>query len=652
MKRTVPLLRRVLRLLPVTALSFLLCAGQLPYGFAPLALGWLSALPPRAEAFFTIPGLFAGALVFFDFQHGLRFLAAAVLIQAAKLAFQTTKLYGRPRFRPMVTAVALLLVESAYLIARPVTVLVTCLCAAAVAALSTRQFLSEEPRQRRLFLLCALLFSAGRWEWLGFSPGRCLLCGALLYLSRRVPPRQAAAMGLCFGLMLDLTASPEGLFFSAILTVGCTLMALDCRRVAAGALTALTAAALTVLFLPDAVDALLWEAVPGAFFAILPPDRATARRLQEKAEPEAAPPSPLQRSAAALREVYNTLFRDDPPPRPENPAVIFDQAARQVCRDCLLSQRCWQQEYHTTYNAFNDACPRLLQRGSAAAEDFPLYFSSRCVRFSALLSAVSGETRAFLLRQQYRRRLLSARRQAREQYAQLGDLLSGAAAPTAAVCTPMGYRVASALEPRQGETLCGDQMDVFEVGATVYFLLCDGMGSGEGAHAEAATTVHLLRQFLESGIEPAAALRTLNTALTLRSDSTGSFSTIDLMALRRDDGTASLYKYGAAPSYLKRSGAVRRFTGHLLPAGLQNSETLPERTQLTLEPGSFFIMISDGIADEESDEWLQDLLAGWNGQDPHVLTGLVLRECRQRRAQQDDCAVLILYLPGGDSKEI
>ena len=29
-------------------------------------------------------------------------------------------------------------------------------------------------------------------------------------------------------------------------------------------------------------------------------------------------------------------------------------------------------------------------------------------------------------------------------------------------------------------------------------------------------------------------------------------------------------------------------------------------------------MISDGIADENSDEWLQNLLAGWNGTDVHA----------------------------------
>ena len=36
---------------------------------------------------------------------------------------------------------------------------------------------------------------------------------------------------------------------------------------------------------------------------------------------------------------------------------------------------------------------------------------------------------------------------------------------------------------------CGDQVDHFEVGDEVYLLLCDGMGSGQEAHREAAMTV-------------------------------------------------------------------------------------------------------------------------------------------------------------------
>ncbi len=54
-------------------------------------------------------------------------------------------------------------------------------------------------------------------------------------------------------------------------------------------------------------------------------------------------------------------------------------------------------------------------------------------------------------------------------------------------------------------------------------------------------------------------------------------------------------------------------------------------------------MISDGVADPNRDEWLQDLLAGWNGDDPQTLANLILSESIRRERLQDDCAVQVLY---------
>jgi stage II sporulation protein E len=67
-------------------------------------------------------------------------------------------------------------------------------------------------------------------------------------------------------------------------------------------------------------------------------------------------------------------------------------------------------------------------------------------------------------------------------------------------------------------------------------------------------------------------------------------------------------------------------------------------TKLQLEPGSFTVMVSDGVADALGDEWLQDLLAGWEGTDPQQLAGLVMQEAAKRGHLADDCAVQTLYL--------
>ena len=147
-------------------------------------------------------------------------------------------------------------------------------------------------------------------------------------------------------------------------------------------------------------------------------------------------------------------------------------------------------------------------------------------------------------------------------------------------------------------------------------LLADGMGSGESARRESALTCRLLEQFLEAGIEPEAAMKTLNSAMALRGADTGSFTTIDLLTCRPETGELAFYKYGAAPSYLKKGGTVRRITGGSLPAGLRGGTAAPDVTRVSLEPGSFAVMISDGVADPGRDEWLQESAGRLGGRGP------------------------------------
>ena len=228
----------------------------------------------------------------------------------------------------------------------------------------------------------------------------------------------------------------------------------------------------------------------------------------------------------------------------------------------------------------------------------------------------------------------------------MSDLLTAAAAGLSGAAPAFGEIpvcvIGAALRPKEGEMVCGDTMEAFRTDSGLWcLLLADGMGSGDAARRESSLTCRLLRQFLEADIQPEAALTTLNSAMALRGAETGSFTTVDLCVLKGSEAT--FYKFGAAPSYLKKNGAVRRITGSSLPVGLRGTPAAPDITTVTLEPGSFAVMISDGVADPSRDEWLQDLLAGWGGDDPQTLANLILSESVRRERLQDDCAVQVLY---------
>jgi len=645
-------------------LTFFLTASRVFGSYTPFGLAMVAAAGNGLAGLCALLGAAAGAFLFLPFAAALRYLASAILIYSVSLAFFDTKLYEKPLFRPLTAAFWMLAVDAVSLLGQADGAAITaCLCAAVCTATASYCFESLDTEERGsspwqvalLFLLTALATAAEPITLGGvFSIGRSVTALLTVLAAALFPPAAATSVGVCTGLAMDLAGSGSSLFFSVTYGLGGALVCL-CRRQprAVGALSfLLPGSILAFLFLPQNQVPVLGEmALAAGIYLLIPASLIRGKRGETAAAPEKtdAARQQLEQSAQAFRELYDSFRSGTTPQPPENPSVLFDRAAERICRGCVLCSVCWQKNYSATYTAFNDATPLLLRRGRALPADFPGYFSARCVHFPDFLTALNVELQAYLLRRQYRLRLQAARVQAQDQYAQLSDLLSCTArqqaAPAFAAEAPAPYEIGSALCPREGENICGDQLSVFECGSMLYLLLSDGMGSGESAHREAAMTNRLLERFLKAGIDPAPALKTLNAALALRGEESGSFTTIDLLALHRENGDAALYKYGAAPSYFKRGTAVSRISGTSLPAGLQESREPPDATRLPLSGGSFFIMISDGVADAGNDEWLQDLLTGWNGTDPQILASLILAEARKRRALADDCAALVLYLP-------
>ena len=664
--------RRELPLLGVRFfLAAALCAARIGGGEAPFALGCVAAAGPGAGGIAALLGCGLGLALFLDFSSGLIQLGSAILMAAAMTALQGTKLAEKRGFAPVCAGGLYFAVKGIWVLqsADPAAGLPLCLLTAALCGLSAWGYVpllrGRQPEEEGLrFLGLTLLAALGAAEPAGLSLGGIGVMALAVLTAWRQGTAAALETGLLGGFLLDCCAG-AGLRHAA----ACALAGLLAGQAAKGrkrrlapALAAGLSGVVLLLLLPGAEgQALLAEAaLGGLLFLALPGRLFGGKRLAEEAPAASSALTEgmrqrLRAAAEAFRDLYESLGRTPVRDLEENPAILFDRAAEKVCRDCALCSLCWRKEYVGTFNAMNDAAPFLLERGRALAKDFPSYFADRCIHLTDYLSAVNGELSAYLLRRQYRLRLEESRREARGQYAQMGELLSAAAADLTAERAVSGgagpeCRVGAVLRPKEGEKVCGDSLESFAAQGQLCLLLSDGSGSGESARRESALTSRLLRQFLEAGIQPEAALKTLNSALALRGEETGSFATIDLLTLRRETGEAVFYKYGAAPSYLKRLGSVRRITGTALPAGLREAPAPPDVTHLRLEGGSFAVMVSDGVADAGSDEWLQDLLAGWSGEDPQALAGAILGECRRRGALRDDCAVQAVYFPEGGVK--
>lgn len=201
-----------------------------------------------------------------------------------------------------------------------------------------------------------------------------------------------------------------------------------------------------------------------------------------------------------------------------------------------------------------------------------------------------------------------------------------------------------AARKKDKETVSGDAGTWFKrENGQLYMLLCDGMGSGAGANRESGLAVRLLEQFLKAGVETENALSILNGALSLRSEEEGGFTTVDLLQLDLFTGQAAVWKFGAAPTYIRTAAGVRRVSASSLPAGMDQRGGRPDCTRLTLTQGDWVLMVSDGVCPDGEDGALRTLLAQFKGDSPKELARIAL-EHQGETAGTDDRTVLAVRL--------
>ncbi len=189
--------------------------------------------------------------------------------------------------------------------------------------------------------------------------------------------------------------------------------------------------------------------------------------------------------------------------------------------------------------------------------------------------------------------------------------------------------------PREG--ISGDRCLWFAgVGFRYYIVLCDGMGTGPEAARDGKIVANLLKKLLSSGFPPEYALRSVNSLCALQGRAGA--VTIDLAELRLDTGKATVYKWGAAPSYLLSRGAAIKIGSSAPPPGLSVTDGQETAQGLSLRRGEILVLLSDGAGGGES---LRKALED-TAEPPRELAARILA-CRSE-AGQDDATVAVVRL--------
>ena len=236
-----------------------------------------------------------------------------------------------------------------------------------------------------------------------------------------------------------------------------------------------------------------------------------------------------------------------------------------------------------------------------------------------------------------RERQSEYRRAVEEQFLYLSNFLQQTADSLPIRPGPARYRPEAAACSAGKEAANGDRCLWFAgTQDRYYLLLCDGMGTGMGAAQEGKAAGNLLRDMLSAGLPPAYALRSLNSLLILRGRAGA--VTVDLAEVELDTGRASIYKWGAAPSYVIRDGKAEKIGTATPPPGLSMTEDRETVERLSLRRGETLVLLSDGV---DGEAVLADA-EQWDTMSPGELAAWILEDgCR---GAADDATAAVLRL--------
>ncbi len=203
---------------------------------------------------------------------------------------------------------------------------------------------------------------------------------------------------------------------------------------------------------------------------------------------------------------------------------------------------------------------------------------------------------------------------------------------------PLAVHVGEANAKKSGETVSGDRSLCFRTDeGMLYVILSDGMGSGPEAARMSGAALGILERFLRAGVTPELAIPILADLYLLRGGDGLECATVDLLGVNMFTGEASLYKCGAAPSYIKRGKGVKRLAS---PGVSPRRGARKMSSKLSLSPGSVAVMASDGLTAGPDDRWLRDAIGELDGDDPGMMARELIGRARERVGGEDDMTVI------------
>ena len=192
--------------------------------------------------------------------------------------------------------------------------------------------------------------------------------------------------------------------------------------------------------------------------------------------------------------------------------------------------------------------------------------------------------------------------------------------------------------------MCGDAYKYFFDGKGHFvMILSDGMGTGGRAAVDGAMASGLMSRLLKAGFGYDCSLRILNSSMLFKSTDE-SLATVDILSVDLFTGQVELYKAGAAPTLIRRSGRTGKAESTSLPAGILREISF-DKAVIKCKIGDIAVLMSDGASTEGTD-WIKEELESWSEGTAQELAERICEGAKRRRSDNhlDDITVMTAIL--------
>ena len=468
------------------------------------------------------------------------------------------------------------------------------------------QLLAEDAPSVLLYFLQVGLAAGSGWLFARVQRGRnpvfdWITCGLGVLALAQIMPFPYVGLGyIAAGVLVNSSAFPAAALAG---------LALDLARVTGVPMTAVTACACLLRLLPRYPKWLCafapctvyitimgisgqWDLYPlpglligGVVGVFLPGPARTSYRRGETGVAQVR----LEMAAGVLSQTRQLLLETRETAVDEDALVV--RAAERACSTCPFRKNCKDSKRLAMLSGV------LLHKPLLNAEELPIT-CRKSGRFLAELHRSQEQLCSILSDRERQREYRAALMQ---QYGFLTEFLRGLSDQLARkhATVPQVYAPQIYCCGNRPEWKNGDRCLRFPgVGCRYYVVLCDGMGTGPGAVQEGKTAGEMLRRLLSAGYPAAHALKSLNSLCALR-ERAGAV-TVDMLELQLDSGKATLYKWGAAPSYIVTAVGAEKLGTAGPPPGLSVTDGEELTIPITLRRGQTVLLVSDGIPEEEA----------------------------------------------------